>query len=153
MPIQSISEETLERAQGQIKQQLAPALAPPKVLNTPNVLLLGIEQRFILANKTYVVMPVGFKLGAQLQSILIQIGEIKDMIEQSESALEVYVQLCSKAADLMWKGCMPAHPVAAIKKRLRIGGNPLQDATDGEVAQLLPFFLRHRMLSRLQTAI
>jgi hypothetical protein len=151
MAIHPISQETLDKTQSELRKEFASAFKPPKVINTHNTLMLGIDQRFLFAGKTFVIQPVSFRLGAQCQALMLQINEVKDLLEESRDANAAYVELCEQAADALWSGVIPLNPTLYFKKKFRIGKNPFRDMTDAEVAQLLDFFSRCRMLSRIQT--
>jgi len=151
MAIHPISQETLDKTQGELRKEFASAFKPPKVINTHNALMLGVDQRFLFGRQTYAVKPVSFRLGARCQALMLQINEIKDLLEESRSANAAYVQLCEEAAEALWSGVIPLNPAMYFKKKLRLCKNPFLEMTDAEVAQLLDFFSQCRMLSRIQT--
>lgn len=150
MAIHPISQETLDKTQSELKAEFASAFKSPKVINTHNALMLGVDQRFLFGRKMFVAKPVSFRLGARCQALMLQISEIKDLLTESRDANAAYVELCLEAADVIWAGVIPLDPFMYFKKKLRIGKNPFYDATDAEVAQLLDFFSQLRMLSRIQ---
>lgn len=149
MPIEAVSQEALEREQTRLKEELlvAPVL---RQTNTPNVLRLNEESTFLFRAKKYIVKPVSFRLGAELQGIRIRIAEVAPLLDESEAVLPEYVALCQQACHLMWKECIPDDPAERARKRVRKSYNPLLHATDGEVGMLIDFFFKLRMLSSVR---
>jgi hypothetical protein len=146
VPIEAISKETLEAAQEQLKEQLLPQ-SPPRVGNTEAIQELAATVRYWHRERPYLILPVSFRVGAELQKLRLAMVELSDLINESENASDDLAALSEKAVELIWRYSIPEHPIKALRKKCRLLSNPLREATDGEVLDLVNFFLRRRMLS------
>jgi hypothetical protein len=146
VPIEAISKDALDATQEELKEQLLPK-SHPRIMNTEAIQELAATVRYWHRERPYLILPVSFRLGAELQKLRLAITELSGLIEDSESASDDLADLSQKAIVLIWKHSVPEHPMLAIKKKFHLLRNPLRDATDGEVLDLVNFFLRRRMLS------
>lgn len=149
MPIEPIRPEVLEATQEKLKAELLPA-APRSVANTDSVLSLGTDTRFVYRLRPYMTLPVTFRLGAELQKLRIAMIATSALMEDSESAVDEYAAYSQQVVELIWRVSIPATPIPALKKKLRLARNPFRDATDGEVMHLINFFLNLRMMSSIR---
>lgn len=148
MPISPIAPEVLEAAQAELRSQMP--TSPLRVLNTENALTIGVGSTYFYRSTPFLALPVTFRLGAELQKLRLALVATSQLIEDSEFACDEYAELSQQVVDLIWKNSVPANPAQALKKKIRLARNPLSDATDGEVMELLSFFLRLRMMSSIR---
>lgn len=149
MPISAIPQETIEASQEELKEKFLPK-APPRVVNTEAMQELAATVRYWHRERPYLIQPVPFRLGAELQKLKLAMITLSGLIEDSESASDELADLSQQAVDLIWKHSVPEQPLKALKKKCHLLRNPLRDATDGEVLDLVNFFLRRRMLSSVR---
>jgi hypothetical protein len=96
--------------------------------------------RYWHRERPYLILPVSFRVGAELQKLRLAMVELSDLINESENASDDLAALSEKAVELIWRYSIPEHPIKALRKKCRLLSNPLREATDGEVLDLVNFF-------------
>lgn len=149
MPIEPVRPELIEATQDQLKEQLM-SKSPRPISNTENAVSLGVDTRFVYRGRTYMMHPVPFREGAELQKLRSALIATAALMDDSDTAVDEYTDLSQKAIDIIWRLSVPFAPINAVLKRTHLARNPMREATDGEVMDLVNFFLSRRMISSLR---
>ena len=143
--------EELERAAFQRYVPERPPVKPPANVLSALIMLgeggrLGVPYR----GRVYELGFVSFADGIRLAEARAVIESIPEEESLSAENTERYLRALETVVSMAPKYLMPTTPVRRLLWRLRIRSNPFRSATDGEVGQLLGFFLQCRMRSRVR---
>lgn len=153
MGIKPSSPEAVERAQTMLRATVRPPTSEAR--NVAAAADIDANSYFSYNGVYYKAPPLDYRLGIQLQEILVEIhrlGTIEEELDQDnkvpdESHIRQLLVCYDKAVLLFQQACMP---VAFWKRRQHRRKNPFDGCSSGEIGYFLNFFFTCRTKSRVR---
>lgn len=161
MPLIPATAEELALTQQELRGELRPPVSEAR--NVAVAAETNADTMLVFRRVTYVVPPLPYNLGVQLQEIEVEIRRLAEWAEQmpmdkwtpvDREQYMLHLVVCyERAIDLFWKVAYPLMPWRRLfyRKTLfrRPAKNPFLQCSHKEIGELLGFFFECRMKSRV----
>lgn len=149
MPLLPHDPAVVDKAQRELKEQLLGGPVDMSIANLKNIAMLTEEIEIEYPSKSgiwYVIPTIPYTVGLRVLDIHTRIQDSRKF--QDNHLLDVYEQLIVEFLQIAWSLMQPKSRFRRILKFVRLLPNPLGQASEGDVGELLAFFLVRRMKSK-----
>ncbi len=146
--IQPVSEDGILQMQGALRLELGldsrdERESAPAPINVVAAKLLDTTATLDIRGALYVVPPMSWSLGADLQLAYLEMVRLSKYSASNTMVPEFKRQMLV-ICDLMFKAVRPARPLQRVLYHVGWLRNPFLEVSEGEVGALMGFFLQHR---------
>lgn len=151
MALMPLDPAVIEKSQAELREKLMSGSDVPQV-NVEIVRSLMAIGRFEFPKDSgnwFGVPRVPFTEGIKLRDLYTRISLVQSEVNAGVSHA-IYEDQIKQMLDICWKLCIPEKPVMRFMRRVLPWRNPfLRLAGEGDVAELLSFFMVRRMMSNV----
>lgn len=151
MPIKPIAEEQIKSGQEELRKKVFSDKSTSSYVNVKNVEDLANVRTFEFpagSGCLYDVPSIPYTVGLRLHDWYLGIKE--SQIRGDVTQINLYEHTLRLMLDAMWSLSIPRGVVLRVRKKFGFVGNQFLSASEGDIAELISFFLVRRMIPNVK---